>query len=178
MDSKKRMWFGTEGGVSMFDGKHWRSWNHKDGMGAPNEDNLPISLNTGLGTRSRHDLSVLVDGEPTYNPNYVFCIEAAPDDNIWVGTWGGGVSRFDGKKWHNYTTHDGLAGNIVFSMARDKDGAWWFGTNNGVSRFDGKHWLSLDRRDGLFGDSVYAVAAAPNGDVWVGTRNGVARIGR
>lgn len=178
VDSKKRVWFGTEGGVSMFDGKQWKSWNHKDGMGAPNEDNLPISLNTGLGTRSRHDLSVLVDGEPTYNPNYVFCIQAAPDDSIWVGTWGGGVGHFDGKKWRNYSTHDGLAGNIVFSMAQDKDGVWWFGTNKGVSRFDGKHWLSLSRHDGLFGDSVYAVAAAPNGDVWVGTRNGVARIGR
>ena len=178
VDAKKRVWFGTEGGVSMFDGKHWKSWTHKDGMGAPNEDNLPISLNTGLGTRSRHNLSVLVDGEPTYNPNYVFCIEAAPDGEIWAGTWGGGVSRFDGKKWHNYTTHDGLAGNIVFSMTRDKDGAWWFGTNKGVSRFDGKHWLTLNREDGLFGNSVYAVAAVPNGQVWVGTKQGVVRIGR
>jgi len=178
VDAKRRVWFGTEGGVSMYDGQHWRSWTHKDGMGAPNDDNLPISLNTGLGTRSRHNLSVLVDGEPTYNPNYVFCIEAAPDGNIWVGTWGGGVSRFDGKTWHNYTTHDGLAGNIVFSMTRDKDGAWWFGTNKGVSRFDGKHWQTLSREDGLFGNSVYAVAAAPNGNIWVGTKQGVVRIGR
>jgi ligand-binding sensor domain-containing protein len=178
VDAKKRVWFGTEGGVSMFDGRHWQSWTHKDGMGAPNEDNLPISLNTGLGTRSRHDLSVLVDGEPTYNPNYVFCIEAAPDGSIWAGTWGGGVSRFDGKKWRNYTAHDGLAGNIVFSMTRDNEGAWWFGTNKGVSRFDGKHWQTLGREDGLFGDSVYAVAAAPDGDIWVGTKQGVVRIGR
>jgi len=147
-------------------------------MGAANDDNLPISVNTGLGTRSRHDLSVLADGEPTYNANYVFCIEAAPDDTIWVGTWGGGVSRFDGKKWTNYSAHDGLAGNIVFSMARDQDGAWWFGTNKGLSRFDGKNWFSLNRADGLFGDSVYAVAVAPNGNVWAGTRRGVVRIGR
>ena len=178
VDSKKRVWFGTEGGVSMFDGQRWKSWNHKDGMGAPNEDNLPISLNTGLGTRSRHDLSVLSDGEPTYNPNYVFCIEAAPDDSIWVGTWGGGVSHFDGKKWRNYTTHDGLAGNVVFSMARAPDGAWWFGTNKGVSRFDGKSWVTLSRADGLFGDSVYAVVATSNDEIWVGTKRGVARIGR
>jgi ligand-binding sensor domain-containing protein len=71
-----------------------------------------------------------------------------------------------------------LAGNIVFSMARDQDGAWWFGTNKGVSRYDGKHWLTLSRGDGLFGDSVYAVAVAPDGDVWAGTKQGVARIGR
>jgi ligand-binding sensor domain-containing protein len=178
VDAKQRVWFGTEGGVSMFDGKHWKSWTHKDGMGAPNEDNLPISLNTGLGTRSRHNLSVLVDGEPTYNPNYVFCIQAAPDGSIWAGTWGGGVSRFDGKNWTNYTSHDGLAGDIVFSMTRDKQGTWWFGTNKGLSRFDGKHWQTFSREDGLFGNSVYAVAAAPNGDIWVGTKQGVVRIGR
>jgi len=178
VDKQQRVWLGTEGGISMFDGRSWRSWTHNDGLGAANTDNLPISLNTGLGTRSRHDLSVLVDGEPSYNPNYVFCVTVTPDDQVWAGTWGGGVSRYDGKQWTSYTTHDGLAGNIVFSMARAPDGAMWFGTNNGVSRFDGKTWQNLTRRDGLFADSVYAVAVAPDGEVWVGTKRGVARIGR
>ena len=178
VDAQQRVWFGTEGGISMFDGEHWRSWTHKEGLGADNADNLPISLNTGLGTRSRHDLNVLVDGEPSYNPNYVFCVTVAADNKVWAGTWGGGVSRYDGNKWTSYTTHDGLAGNIVFSMAQAPDGAMWFGTNNGVSRFDGKKWLNLTRRDGLFGDSVYAVAVTPGGEVWVGTKQGVARISR
>ncbi len=177
VDAQQRVWFGTEGGVSMFDGQQWRSWTHADGLGAANTDNLPISLNTGLGTRSRHDLSVLADGEPSYNPNYVFSIKVAADNAVWAGTWGGGVSRYDGKVWKNYTTQDGLAGNIVFSVAQAPDGAMWFGTNQGVSRFDGKNWQTLRRGDGLFADSVYAVAVAPNGEAWVGTRRGVSRIG-
>lgn len=177
VDAQRRVWFGTEGGVSMFDGKEWRAWTHKDGLGAANTENLPISLNTGLGTRSRHDLNVLVDGEPSYNPNYVFCVTVDADNQVWAGTWGGGVSRFDGNKWTNYTSRDGLAGNIVLSMAQAPDGAMWFGTSNGVSRFDGKKWQTLTRRDGLFGDSVYAVAVTPSGEVWVGTKRGVARIG-
>lgn len=178
VDAERRVWFGTEGGVTLFDGKSWRSWTHKEGLGAANTDNLPISLNTGLGTRSRHDLNVLVDGEPSYNPSYVFCVKVATDSHVWAGTWGGGVGRFDGSKWTNYTTRDGLAGNIVFSVAQAPDGAMWFGTNKGVSRFDGKSWLTLTRRDGLFGDSVYAVAVTPGGEVWVGTKQGVARISR
>src|SRR3569833_288988 len=109
VDAQQRVWFGTEGGISMFDGEHWRSWTHKEGLGADNADNLPISLNTGLGTRSRHDLNVLVDGEPSYNPNYVFCVTVAADNKVWAGTWGGGVSRYDGNKWTSYTTHDGVA---------------------------------------------------------------------
>ena len=53
VDAQDRVWFGTEGGVSMYDGRRWVSWTHKDGLGAPNSDNLPFSTNTGLGTRSR-----------------------------------------------------------------------------------------------------------------------------
>lgn len=178
VDASDRVWFGTEGGVSMYDGKTWRSWTHKDGLGAPNDENLPFSANTGLGTRTRHDLSVGAEGKATYNPNYVFCMLAARDGAIWAGTWGGGAARFDGKQWRNYVTRDGLAGNIVYALAEGRDGALWFGTNNGVSRFDGKAWTSFGVKEGLLDRHVYALAVAPNGDVWAGTRKGVVRIGR
>jgi ligand-binding sensor domain-containing protein len=178
VDSKDRVWFGTEGGVSMFDGKTWKSWTHKDGLGAPNTDQLAFSANTGLGTRSRHDLATMNDGRPTYNPNYVFSIHVAPDDTVWAGTWGGGVSRFDGRRWTNLTTANGLAGNIVYSIAQHRDGAFWFGTNRGVSRWDGKRWQNFGRAQGLLEDNVYALAVTPQGEVWAGTRRGVTRIGR
>lgn len=177
VDSRHRVWFGTEGGISMFDGARWSEWTHEDGLGAPNRENLPLSSNTGLGTRARHDLSVLVDGQASYNPNYVFCVHVDRSDRVWAGTWGGGVSRFDGARWSNLTTADGLAGNIVFALAEDADGALWFGTDQGLSRYDGKHWQTFRRADGLPGDAVYAVAATPAGEVWAGTRGGVARIG-
>lgn len=177
VDSRDRVWFATEGGVSMFDGKSWVAWTHRDGLGAPNDATLPPSKNTGLGTRSRHDLGVLRGGQATFNPNYVFAALAAPDDTIWVGTWGGGVSRFDSRAWTNFTTADGLAGNIVYSIARSDDGVFWFGTDRGVSRFDGRSWMTFDRAGGLLDNHVYAIALAPSGDVWVGTRGGVARIG-
>ena len=178
VDAQDRVWFGTEGGVSMFDGRRWVSWTHKDGLGAPNTDNLPFSANTGLGTRTRHDLSVSSEGPATYNPNYVFSILSAKDGSVWAGTWGGGAARWDGKAWTNFTAKDGLAGNIVYSVAQDADGALWFGTNNGVSRYDGKAFASLGMKEGLLERNVYAVAVAPDGDIWVGTRKGVARIAR
>ena len=178
VDSRDRVWFATEGGVSMFDGARWTAWTHRDGVGAPNARALPPSKNTGLGTRTRHDLGVLRQGQPTYNPNYAFSAYAAPDDTIWVGTWGGGVSRFDSVAWRNYTTADGLAGDIVYSIARDEDGVFWFGTNRGLSRFDGHGWRTYDRASGLVNDHVYAVAVTPSGDVWAGTLGGVTRIGR
>jgi hypothetical protein len=178
VDALDRVWFGTEGGVSMYDGRKWVSWTHKDGLGAPNSEQLPSSTNTGLGTRSRHDLSVGTEGPSTYNPNYVFSVLAAADGTVWAGTWGGGAARWNGKAWTNLTTKDGLAGNIVYSIAQQKDGTLWFGTNNGVSRWDGKAFRNYGTAEGLLDRHVYALALAPDGDLWVGTRKGVARIGR
>lgn len=178
VDARDRVWFGTEGGVSMFDGKTWQSWTHNDGLGGPNLHQLPASSNTGLGTRSRHDLGLRsVEGAPTYNPNYVFSILVARDQTVWAGTWGGGVSRFDGKKWSNLTTRDGLAGDIVYSIVQDAKGVYWFGTNHGLSRYDGKTWRNYDSRTGLLDNNVYALAIAPNGNIWAGTKRGVSRLG-
>ena len=178
IDRHGRVWFATEGGVSMFDGQRWHAWTHEDGLGAPNEEGLPPSPNTGLGTRTRHDLSVLAQGRPTYNPNYVFCILVAQDDTVWAGTWGGGVSHFDGRRWRNLTRADGLAGNIVYSIAQDESGVLWFGTNAGLSRYDGRSWHTYGRRDGLLDENIYAIAVAPGGEVWIGTRGEVARLGQ
>ncbi len=182
VDAQGKVWFGTEGGISVFDdqqaeGEKWRAWTHQDGLGAPNVEGLPSSPNTGLGTRSRHDLAVQISSGSTYNPGYVFTLLVAPDNTIWAGTWGGGVAHFDGKTWKNFTRKDGLAGNIVFSIASDDQGVLWFGTENGVSRFDGKTWRSYRQQDGLLSNSVYALAVAANGDVWAGSRRGVTRIG-
>ena len=178
VDSKQRVWFGTEGGVSMFDGEKWREWNHADGMGAANSEALPASTNTGLGTRSRHDLSTLQLGSNTYNPNYVFSVLVDDKDHVWVGTWGGGVARYDGEKWHNLSTADGLAGNIVYSIERDKEGALWFGTDAGLSRYDGKNWQNFTTSDGLAGNHVYAIQLTEGGEIWVGTQGGVSRFGK
>ena len=64
----------------------------------------------------------------------VWSIAVAPDRSLWFGTYGG-VSRFDGDTWINYTTADGLVDNWVRTIAVAPDGALWFGTYGGVSRY-------------------------------------------
>jgi ligand-binding sensor domain-containing protein len=177
IDPAGRVWFGTEGGVTMLDGAEWRSWTHEEGLGAPNTANLQVSQNTGLGTRMRHDLSIMANGSETYNPNYVFAVLVDHRDNsVWFGTWGGGVSRFDGNSWTSYSRPDGLAGNIVYAIAQESDGALWFGTNRGATRYDGKAWRNFTARDGLAGDNIYAIAIAPDQAVWLGSKGGVSRL--
>ena len=176
VDKEGRVWFGTEGGVSMYDGKRWKSWTHKDGLGADNPEALPASPNTGLGIRTRHDLTTQVEGLSSYNPSYIFSILVAADGAVWAGTWGAGVSRWDGKKWSNLSSKDGLAGNIVYSIVQDEKGALWFGTDKGVSRYNGKSWETLGVQEGLLDKHVYALAVAPDGNIWAGTKRGVVRI--
>lgn len=177
IDASGTVWFGTEGGVSRFDGKGWQSWTHADGLGASNDANLPVSANTGLGTRSRHDLGILAGGQPTYNPNYVFSLTVDKrDQSIWVGTWGGGVSRFDGKQWNSYTMADGLAGNIVYSVLQASDGSLWFGTNGGVSHFDGSNWQTIQVQQQDVGSDVYALVETPDNNIWAGSRGAVSKL--
>ena len=46
--------------------------------------------------------------------------------DMWFGTQGGGVSRFDGRTFKNYTTADGLAHDSVWSIVEDRSGQLWF----------------------------------------------------
>ncbi|WDT76719.1 MAG: hypothetical protein MPW16_05775 [Candidatus Manganitrophus sp.] len=185
IDRDQSVWFGTEGGVSRIDTQgNWKTWRHEDGLGAPNKLGLTRSENTGFGTLSksemddykhRHDLSILdPGGNETYNENYVFSMAIDRDGNKWFGTWGGGAARFDGATWKNYTTDDGLAGNIVYAITVDPaDGAIWFGTNHGVSRFDGRQWMNLTPREGLTNEHVYAIAIDADRHLWLGEKGGV-----
>jgi ligand-binding sensor domain-containing protein len=105
-------------------------------------------------------------------------MHADPEDRIWAGTWGGGVSVYEDGGWRNLTTADGLAGSLVYSIAQDREGAYWFGTNRGLSRYDGQDWQTIGTAEGLLAAHVYALAVSPSGDIWAGTRRGVSRIGR
>ena len=52
--------------------------------------------------------------------------------NLWFGTFGGGVSRYDGKSFTSFTTAQGLANNMVWSrIIEDKAGNLWFATYGG-----------------------------------------------
>ena len=66
--------------------------------------------------------------------NTVTAIAVDFDGTLWIGTWGGGVSRYDGLKFTSYTSNDGLSSNFVYSIAVDSRNSKWFGTGNGLSR--------------------------------------------
>ena len=97
--------------------------------------------------------------------------------NLWFGTQGGGVSRYDGKSFTNFTTDHGLTNNSVQSIFEDKSGNLWFGTlGGGVSRYDGKSFVNFTTKRGFIGDNVYSIFEDKNGAIWFGTTGGAARL--
>jgi ligand-binding sensor domain-containing protein/serine phosphatase RsbU (regulator of sigma subunit) len=97
--------------------------------------------------------------------------------NLWFCTAGGGVSRYDGKSFRNFTTEQGLANNIVRSVFEDKSGNLWFGTEGGgVSRYDGTSFTNYTTAQGLANNFVFCITEDKTGNLWFGTdRGGVSR---
>lgn len=73
---------------------------------------------------------------------------------IWVATNGGGVARYDGKKFQNFTKEHGLVDDHVRRIWEDKLGNIWFLTYYGLSRYDGLHFHNYGVKDG-FPESVF-----------------------
>ena len=176
------VWFATEGGLARFQHGQWNNWDHKNGQGAKYElvkdDN---SFKTDPATMSSHHARQKVEMglenvNTAYNPNYIVALEVDKNGTVWVGTWGGGLARFDGKTFKNYTVKDGLASNHVFMLHEDRNGVLWIGTSNGMSKFSDNGFSTMTTADGLFSNTIFSMDTQKNDTLWVGSFGGVSRI--
>ena len=104
--------------------------------------------------------------------NSVFCSVSDKAGNLWFGTIGGGVSKYDGKSFTNYTIAQGLVGNVVFSIIEDKQNNLWFATSSGVSKYDGYCFTNYTMSEGLAGNFVRCIIQDNQGNLWFGTQEG------
>lgn len=176
------IWLATEGGLARFKDDKWENWNHNKGVGASFETvkNDP-QFGTDPAKLSEHHAKQkkemgLGDTGVAFNPNYIVSMVVDHDGVVWCGTWGGGLARFDGKKWRNYTMSDGLPGNHVFMLHIDPAGKLWIGTNNGLASFDNGKFKVFTTDDGLFSNTIFSMATAPDGSQWIGSFGGVAHL--
>jgi ligand-binding sensor domain-containing protein/serine phosphatase RsbU (regulator of sigma subunit) len=96
---------------------------------------------------------------------------------LWFGTLGGGVSRYDGKKFTTFSIAQGLPSNSVPAMAEDKSGNIWFASNgNGVSRYDGTTFHTFSTADGLASNTIWSIMQDRAGTIWFGTDGGLSRF--
>lgn len=96
-------------------------------------------------------------------------------NELWVGTDEGVAMLNVINNWTVYTTADGLADDVVKSIAIDLSGNKWFATYDGVTKYNPVNgtWTTYTTADGLPQDHVEAIDIDYQGNVWVGTWNGV-----
>lgn len=107
---------------------------------------------------------------------------------LWFGTTGEGIYRYDGKFFTQYTVKDGLSSNTVWSVLEDRTGNIWFGTNDGVCRYDGKEITripiplikginfnpnSLPTNTLPSKNEVWSIMQDKSGKLWFATTDGV-----
>lgn len=157
-DQQGFMWFGTLEGLNRYDGYNFKVFRH--------DENDPHSLS-----------------ENTIRTLY---LEAT--GTLWVGTWTGGLNRFD-RATETFTAfqHDpgdptSLSSNNVYSILQDAQGSLWVGTRGGgLNRFDPRT-QSFTRipngpsPNGLASDTVFAIARGENNMLWVGGNAGLAHV--
>lgn len=93
--------------------------------------------------------------------------------NLWIGTYGAGLVRFDGSYFSHFDIESGLPDNHILSLFIDKDGFIWIGTRiGGLIKFDGKNFTIFNEQNGLTNNSVEAILQDRNGNFWFGTYGG------
>ncbi len=199
-DRRGNMWFSTYGGVSRYDGKRFTSFTEKDGLSS----NAVWSIHED---RSGTIWAGTVNGLCTYNPEEgeKFTAFALPQadvpnprprfstqlvssiledkrGNLWFGTDGVGVCRYDpaakktgAKQFTHITMQDGLCDNSIVCMIEDRAGNLWFSSRfGGLSRYTpsaataaGQRFTNFTAENGDMGNNeVWTMHEDSAGTIW------------
>lgn len=150
-DSEGNLWFGTYEGLNKYN---------------PDTDDF---------TRYVHD-----PDDPTSLPsNYIMVIAEDPlqSGSLWIGSWGGGLTRFDTEKGE--CTNYELPDDRIYTLLCDRDSTIWLGTwGGGLVEFDitsgeiSHHTNESTHRYSLSHDIVYSLYQDNSGIIWIGTNGG------
>ncbi|MGF7230081.1 hybrid sensor histidine kinase/response regulator transcription factor, partial [Arachidicoccus sp.] len=155
IDHNGILWAGTYfGGLNRFDGNKFTHYRHND--------NNSSSLS---------------------NDN-IWDIFEDREQNLWIGTLGGGVDLFDRKekRFEHFQESPGkpsmLPSNFISKIIEDKNGDLWIGTGNGVAVFskNEKKWIVYQhsiQKNSLSNNYIVSLLADKEGRIWVGTRDGL-----
>jgi ligand-binding sensor domain-containing protein/signal transduction histidine kinase len=94
---------------------------------------LWVGTTGGLARFDGSEFSVLdASSLPRLPVNSVFCLLAARDKSLWIGSEGGGLLHLRGGGLRQFGPQQGLSDSFVRALLEDERGAIWVGTDNGL----------------------------------------------
>lgn len=180
VDAQGKLWAGTTQGLYVHDQGTWAAASTRPELQkAPttmlledHDHNLWVASNAGIARFNRGSLSELI---PDSNPNGFRSVISAFEDregNLWFGSQWNGLTRLWNGWTKRYSTAQGLAEPLVWSLAKAPDGAIWVGTNDGLSVLRNGHFTSVVTGAELPHPHAYNLMADAD-RIWVGTRRGL-----
>lgn len=106
----------------------------------------------------------------------VLCLDKS--GNVWVGTVGSGLVKYDVKENRFYSVNDILRYEVstIYSLCADDENDLWMGTDNGLFKYniEKNTFFRFDKKDGIQGIVFYPKACmkGKNGELYFGGTNG------
>lgn len=107
------------------------------------------------------------------------------DGNMWFGTTGAGIYKWDGKYFTCYSDREGLTNIVIYGITQDQKGQIWIATDNGIFFKNGEKFrqiqlpISTNSGNSFLQNkeplkekySAYCIICDRNGNIWFGTEN-------
>jgi len=113
------------------------------------------------------------------------------DGNLWIGTRGGGLNKFDRESGqfiqyrHDPRNPESLSDDLVTEIYVDLSGVLWIGTNAGglnklvlSKEIFRHHKCNPNKISNLYSNFVYSIYESDKNVLWVGTGNGLKKLNR
>ncbi len=112
------------------------------------------------------------------------------DGALWMGTNGGGLTRYSEGAFTRVTHAEGLPSDLIRSLYQDADGLLWVGTEGrGLVRLDPRAWSSgrggtksgiirIGSENGLFDEVIHQILEDDFGRLWMNTNRGIFWVAR
>ncbi len=196
-EASGNLWFATASGLVFYDGRHSRSFpvENSSEMLLDSKGHLWIGTwDSGIYKYDGGDSLTNYTMADGLGSNHVTWIIESPNGHLWFGFRSdlspsgsgrmarGGLCRFDGQKFENFTRDDGLISDVITVALEDETGNLWLGTDNGVMRCnslsvdDSLSIQTITKGDGLLSNSVKKIYSDKSGNLWFGTDKGVSKF--
>jgi ligand-binding sensor domain-containing protein/two-component sensor histidine kinase len=125
------------------------------------------------------------EDDNSLSDNRVYKVFKDSKNNIWVGTFGGGLNKFvpgtGSFKHYRYDPQDNrtIADDKIISIHEDSEGFLWIGTyGGGLNKFDPstEKFQRITQQDGLLSSVIYGILEDRKKNIWLSTDNGIFTI--